>query len=290
MKIKIHLCGQAVVYDTAKRLPAFVRVPGRDQGSLYGWQKRKIADATMWLKDNVEYPLIFCLTSPGYTSLANTTDILSKFVNNARKRHGLGHFVWVREHTKKGFPHFHFIADWKPVEHWFKKHENGETEINRMSRYWSGLFGSDSPYSIRLGSYHPVTKQRCYYVTHDRQCHYLTKYLGKNIGERSMDYLAEAGFPQMFYKKNIRGFAVSPDLARFSSPVEYESQYETEFVERKVLTAQGERLVLVPVHTFRSWESEYGREYSFRDSMLLNYRWKNTGHGSTFIGYLKEDR
>lgn len=289
-KIKIHLCGVAVKYEShsgKKGIPS--DLPSREQGSLYSWQRRKIADATIWMKRNVEYPLIFCLTSPGYTSLANQSNVLSQFINNARKNYGMGHYVWVRELTKKGFPHFHFIADWKPVEHWFKK-ENGETNITRMSRYWSGLFDSDATNSIRLGSYHPVTGDRCYYVEHDRQCWYLAKYIGKNIGETSTDYLAEAGFPQMFYKKRVRSFCVSPELARYSAPVEFEPEYETEFVKKKVYTVNGWQEVLWPRHTTRSWASEFGKDtHSFRDSMLLNYRWKDTGHGGTFVGYLRKD-
>lgn len=289
MKVKIHLCGVAVKYEpytrTKKNFPT-EQFEAREQGSLYSWQRRKIADATIWMKRNVEYPLIFCLTSPGYTSLANQSNVLSMFINNARKNYGMKHYVWVRELTQQGYPHFHFIADWLPVEHWFKKNDNGETNINRMSRYWSGMFGSDASNSIRLGSYNPATGQRSYYVEHDKQCWYLAKYIGKNIGETSMDYLAEAGFPQMYYRKNVRSFCVSPDLAKFSGPVEFEPQYETEFVKKKIFTASGWEEVLWPQHTTRSWGTD---TYSFRDSMLLNYRWKDTGHGGTFVGYLRKD-
>jgi hypothetical protein len=280
VKVKIHLCGQAVKYDVVKRrgddLPP---MESRPQGSLYGWQKRKIADATEWLRLKAKYPLIFCLTSPGYTSLANTTDAISKFINNCRNRHGLGHYVWVREFTKKGFPHFHFIADWHPVDYWFEK-ENGKTKINRLSEYWSGLLGSDANNSIRLGSYHPATKRRSYYVTSSRQCWYLAKYIGKNIGQGSMDYLAEAGFPQMDYKKTIRSFHVSTELAKLSEPVEYESDWHY-ITEKKTLLTEVQRAVE------RSWVNTETGEIT--DEYLKKYRWINTGHGDTFLGYLKRN-
>jgi len=285
------LSGVAVVYEPSKRIDRFIKEPGREQGSLYSWQKRKIADATEWLRINAEYPLIFCLTSPGFTSMANATNILSKFINNVRKRYGLGHYVWVRELTKRGYPHFHFIADWHSVQHWFKKHENGETNIQRLSLYWSSLFGERSTNSIWLGTDGP---KRTYYVEDVKQCRYLAKYIGKNIGQE-LSYLCEAGFTQTTYKKAVRTFCVSPELSQLSAPVEYEQFYNYEFVPRSVYFNPtkdnqwkgGFHTQMFPIPKSRSWGDE---NFSITDDVLKNYDWRNTGHGDTYVGFLKRPK
>lgn len=299
MNLKIHLSGVAIAYEpggTRKGSPSlFPKIPSRANGSLYNRQKRKIADATEWLrlhqkKDNKA--MIFCLTSPGFVSMANTPRFISRFVDNMKTNYGMRDYVWVRELTKRGFPHFHFIAHWNNPQWFFDCSECGApmvdkectacycklSRINQLSVYWSSLFGSDSINSIRLGSYHPKTKKRSYFVSHPKQCHYLTKYIGKNIGE-SMDYLAEAGFPCVKYKKTVRSFGMSTDVAMFSEPQLFSSQY-FQTSERTVMRADGSYV------TIPSMEHCYiGESGQINRDVLIGFKWKWTGHGQTFIGF-----
>lgn len=286
----------AIKYDPIARRTddeRIVKQETRPQGSLYGYQRRQVADATMWLKDNARHALIFCLTSPGYTSVANTTNVLSKFLTNCRNRYGLGHYVWVREMTTAGYPHFHFIADWHSVKYWFKReNSNGKTQIEKLSEYWaklcrenddSGNITATGSNSIRLGSYDPRTKKRSFYVRSERQCWYLAKYIGKTIGEESTDYLAEAGFPQVRYKKTVRTFGISKELAKLSQPTTFESSYEYKYERRRILCADGYRDVDCPVRIDRVWTCD--SDGVLIDENLREYRWKNVGHGDTWIGF-----
>lgn len=238
--------------------------------------------------------MIFCLTSPGHISMAQTPRFISRFIDNMKTNYNMENYVWVRELTKRGYPHFHFIAHWNKPQWFFdcsacgammKDKECTEcycttSRINKLSLYWSSLFGENSVNSIRLGSYHPKTKKRSYYVTHRKQCSYLGKYIGKNIGE-SLDYLAEAGFPQTKYRKTVRTFGMSSDVAMFSEPQLFESQmYRTD--SRTVMKADG-TLVEIPTMN-RTFISECGQ---LDEDDLKRYNWKWTGHGQTFIGWEK---
>lgn len=199
MITKLHLSGVAVAYElsSVKRLNKLPGEesplpPGREQGSLYSWQKRSIADACTYLMINARKvrgrcALILTITSPGFTSAADEPRFISKFIENAKKNYGLQEYVWVREYTKAGYPHFHMVGDWFARDHWFScdvvgcRHDGPRCArpITRISRYWSGLFGSTSPNSVWLGGY--WYGKRIYHLNSERQCRYLTKYLGKSI-------------------------------------------------------------------------------------------------------------
>ena len=147
----------AIVYDSQEPTEkSDVRIQmdveqGRPNGSLHSRQKRSIADACEWLRMTQKRDrkaLIFCLTSPGFTSIANTPKFISKFVDNMRTNYGMGDYVWVREMTKAGYPHFHFVAHWHPAK-WFltdndnqTKKENAinhttfESRVTQISKYW----------------------------------------------------------------------------------------------------------------------------------------------------------
>ena len=193
MYLKTHISGDAIVYDSkpvkkkqpllfAEDLPS---VQGRPQGSLYNHQKRKIADACEWLRQhNRRNPercaLVFCLTSPGYTDEANEPKFISRWLDNMRTNYGLGEYVWVRELTKKGFPHFHFVADWWRSPWWFASDIDTKlSNVHFISKTWSAHFGSDAKESIRLGGY--WYGKRLYELKSRTQCRYLTKYLGKTL-------------------------------------------------------------------------------------------------------------
>lgn len=251
--------------------------------------------------------MIFCLTSPGFTSLANTPKFISYFIENMRTNYGMGDYVWVREHTKRGFPHFHFIAHWNNPQWFFACSKcggkmrgkectecyNNMSRVNRISLYWSRLFDCDSLNSVRLGSYQNK-KRTSFYVVSSRQCRYLTKYIGKNIGE-SFDYLGEAGFPSVKYRKCIQSFRMSERLAEYSQPMLWKSDYiptgkRTIKVNRvdKANYRITEEFEEIPTGYTRVWRSLNSDEI-LTDTDLGKYDWQWTGHGQCYWG-LTSDR
>jgi hypothetical protein len=282
----------AVVYDAQRcerdeeKIPLLNVEKGRPNGSLYSRQKRQIADACEWLRltqRRDQKAVIFCLTSPGFTSLANTPKFISRFVENMKANYGMGDYVWVREHTKAGYPHFHFVAHWHLSKWFLVPHDEGdEPMVTKISRYWSSQFGSDALNSVRFGSYNPKTQNRTFYLSTSRHAWYLTKYLGKSIGDGSMDYLAEAGFPSVVYKKSVRGFGMSENVALLSQPDLFESQHLT-ISSSEAVTAHGQSVIV---------ETKQ-RVFVARDLSILSesdltaYDWRWTGHGETYIGFVK---
>ena len=220
MILKSHLCGQAVTFERWERpegykreektLPSFLSpiAPdpwGRPQGSLYSQQKRKIADACEYMRRHHRHkPLIFCLTSPGETSQADEKQLIRQFTHNLRNGLKCKHYVWVREYTVKGYPHFHFVADVKKFD------------VVKLSLWWSSLFGATAKNSIRLG-----TKRGQMFLTTSSMAYYMSKYIGKSLGEEE--------------KKNsarIQRFRVSQSLAKLSAPKEYVGKMERSNVKK----------------------------------------------------------
>jgi len=143
VKIKVHITGYATCYEAFSQKPKSEPRPNdsRPQGSLYSQQKHAIADAVEWIRQNSKYkPRIFVATTPGFIDPPEEGRTISKLIDNLKKTYGLQEYVWVRELTKRGYPHYHFVGDidkFDPV---------------KLSLYWSSLFGVDSKNSIRVGS------------------------------------------------------------------------------------------------------------------------------------------
>lgn len=267
--IKSHLCGVAIAYEpcTHRRNEENTR-PGRPQGSHYSEQKRKIANACEWMRINATYkPRIFVATSPGYTDHANESGLIKSFTHNLRNGYGCKNYVWVREFTQAGFPHFHFVADipeFNPVD---------------LSLYWSGLFSSDAKNSIRLGTA-PRNGKRNFWLKGSRMSWYMTKYLGKSIGHCEEGAIKE--------KRNFRTFAISQQAAKESQPLLFEEQ---------VMRSQ-------TYEPNKGWGRSFSqRSFVLNEEQAENYyelerspplfdpktkRWSWTGHGNTFIGRPKE--
>lgn len=274
MIIKSHLCGIAVAFDrfdgenyeeSINPAGKFFNstFTGRPQGSLYSQQKRKIADACEYMRINpVHKPIIFVCTSPGFTDLANERKIISTFTHNLRNGHHCKNYVWVREFTKLGFPHFHFVADMPRFD------------VVHLSKYWSGLFGVDAVNSIRLGTA-PRNGKRCYYLRGKRMSWYLTKYLGKSIGHCEKGALEG--------KRSFRRFAVSQELAKLSAPQEFKSKMVRVETGRQAMTVHG----LVPFKEYvRLWQNCTA---TMTDKEAINkWNWKETGFANTYLGYPKE--
>ena len=199
---KQHISGVAVVYPEKRKRkenePPKPPNPDRPQGSLYSQQKRKISDAVEYMRRYALYkPRIFVATTPGFLELSKEQTFISKLTNNMRTNYSMKDYVWVRELTGNGFPHYHFVADIP------------EFDVVRLSITWSKYFGSTAKNSIRLGTKpNPKTGRRKYWIDSPKMSRYLGKYIGKGISN------AEVG-------KRVRRFNVSSELAKLSEPAFY---------------------------------------------------------------------
>lgn len=159
-------------------------------------------------------PLIVTLTSPGFIDHANEPNFLKRFLDNLRKNYGLDHYVWVREYTKQGYPHFHFICvcDSLPAK--------------ELSGLWASYFGVEgNTNSVRLGTKPTWNGKRWIrrlYVNSPRMARYLAKYIGKDVAP------SETRKQVWNEKKNRwekgrapRIFAVSEQLAEMTEPCRY---------------------------------------------------------------------
>lgn len=278
MILKSHLCGVAVTFD---RFDADdIREPeaygcqagnpyseslknGRPQGSLYSQQKRKIADACEYMRLNaVHKPLIFVATSPGYTDQASEGKLIQKFTHNLRNGYDCKNYVWVREFTQAGYPHFHFVADMPNVS------------PIALSLYWSGLFGSTANNSIRLGTNYRNGK-RTFYLTSKQQAWYLTKYLGKAIGN------CENGAVKG--KRSFRTFAVSQSLANLSAPTEFKGRMERSGKVFQAFTVSGKTQPIYEEQ--RIWQN--CTSFLTDEQVRAKWNWKYTGFANTFKGFPK---
>lgn len=256
MRVKVHITGYACAYEQSegkKRTQTPDRVQtGRYQGSLYNQQKHAIADAVEWIRQNSHFkPRIFVATTPGFVDHPKEGSLIKKLVSNLKNGYGMGQYVWVREFTEAGYPHWHFVADidkFDPVA---------------LSLYWSGLFGSDARNSIRCGTKPDKKGKRRFWISGKRMCWYLTKYIGKSIAE------AEKGS-----RRTFRTFAISEEARRESQPLIYESAIT------ELWTGLHQRTFFL-----RENQIEPGRPGTVNPH---NYRWKWTGHGQTYTGFVKE--
>lgn len=287
--------------------------PGRPNGSLYSRQKRAIADGVEYMRLHAtkeRKAVIFCLTSPGLTDQANAPKFISRFIDNMKSNYGMGNYVWVRELTTKGFPHFHFIAEWNTREWFLSKNTEGLTRAEELSKYWSSLFGESAGNSIRFGSY-PKHNKRTWYVTSPRQAWYLCKYIGKTFG-KALNSTEEPTPKTARYRK----FGMSEDLAMVSQPKLFYSSQVVDRIRKVVTAVKVKRKDLGHDHNFTFHEKHYTdivRADDYRDRWketyvdvdvhrriwcdsdgveledvaLKEYDWKWTSHGQTYIGMNK---
>jgi len=203
--VKKHYSGLAISYagtgGGARKLFASP-APVKKNDSRLNRQKRSIHDAVEWMRQNATYrPLIFCCTVPVQSDWSMQNTNVSKFCDNIRQTYECKNYVWVREYTGAGRPHYHFVADVPFMD------------AVPLSRYWSSLFGDSyvNDHAVRMGTAPPNRK---FFVNSPRMARYLTKYMGKAIGdsERSGE-------------KKIRTFGHSLECWQKSQPVTYEVKY-----------------------------------------------------------------
>lgn len=287
MVLKRHLSGILVMYPahcgggSGERLSGLAE--GRDQGSRYGAQKRRIADALTRLQQVSRHdcqPFIFVATTPGYTDAANESRFISRFVDYLRKVYHLERYVWVREFTKKGFPHFHFVAN-IPIngksavlqnKNW--KHRVPFDPVH-VSRVWSNYFNSDALNSIRLGSRPNKRGDRKFFLSRSnrRMAWYLAKYIGKARGE------CEAG-------ARMRTFAIDEKTNAEIEPQLFQARYLPETRTNTVWNAQKRAFETITFETLtgeRIFEDENGNLFTPH-----GVQWRDVGH-DVLIGFEPED-
>lgn len=154
-------------------------------------------------------PLIFVATIPIECNHLLHNENLKKFCEVLRRRRGVENYVWVREYTLAGRPHYHFVADAPRLD------------AVALSEYWSGLFNATAVNSIRLGTAPPSRKM---FVDSPGMARYLTKYMGKGLSDEERD----SG-------RRVRTFGMSEEVAAKSAPITYEATYtDTKEVRRDV--------------------------------------------------------
>lgn len=207
MTIKHHLSRQAVAFPSLRKgikkddRPPKPRVKGSSRG---GRQRRQIADATEGMRLGLldkRPAMIFVLTTPGFLDHANEPLFIKKFIDTMRKNHGMKNYLWVREFTGNGYPHFHFIA------------QCDRFDVQKMSVLWSSYFGQSAKNSIRLGTKPTWNGKRWirkFFINSPRMAKYLSKYIGKGFGS------SEAR------NKRLRTFAISEELGSATVPVVYQ--------------------------------------------------------------------
>jgi hypothetical protein len=262
MRIKLHMSGMAVAYENITgarpKNPDRPKLTGRYQGSLFNQQKHAIADAVEWIRQNSKYkPRIFVATSPGFMDHPAEGRFIQKLVHNLKNGYGMTNFVWVRELTQNGYPHYHFVADVKRFD------------AVRLSLSWSRLFGSEAKNSIRLGTKPGKNGRRKFWIDSKRMCWYLTKYIGKSIGDAEKGALKGQ-------RRKFRTFGISQEARKMSQPLLYDS------------------------YAVQNYNGRYSRQFVLNDDQLepglpthINphaFNWKWTGHGQTYIGFQVEKR
>lgn len=269
MIISQNLCGIAVAFpDPPDRDPdePVKGSAGRYQGSRYGYQKRQIANATEWIRLNaVHKPMIFvCTTSWNWGSDIYHPKI-ETFTNNLRNGYNCKNYLWVREFTGSGLPHYHFIADLPFIR-----------DPVGLSRYWSRLFGYNSPNCVRLGSKPGPDGKRRYYVNSRKMAFYLAKYLSKDRGDEKRKI-----FPGSWMSATVPGrtFGISHTAGQLSQPIQFKATYH--FVESsgQVMLASG-KYIDAPAHCIgRTFENEIGEYFNPK-----KYSWKKMQEHNVWIG------
>lgn len=227
MLIKYHMSGVAIAYEPhGKPFDGETKFQneGRYQGSRYNQQKRKVADAVAYMLLCGHFrPVIFVATSPGYIADHRQKGYIKALTHYLRNSCGCRDYVWVRERTKKGFSHYHFIAD-MPFP---KRRDDFRALAIDMSRYWSSLFGVSADNSVRFGTKPPKRK---FFIDSLKMATYMSKYIGKAMegGINARGYtIARPGLYLSAYivpYVRCRRYDISRNARQCSEPVTFAKQ------------------------------------------------------------------
>lgn len=280
MVISKHLSGVAIAFQPSGRSPGGrpaganpygqEKAKGREQGSLIGYQKRQVANAVEYIRQNAKHKaMIFvCTTSQNWGHEIFNPKI-SKFTNNLRMSYGCKHYVWVRELNSHGAPHYHFVADLPFID-----------DPVGLSYYWSGLFGYHQSNSVRLGSApDKKTGKRKFYVNSRRMAFYLSKYLGKGFEDGDGKYFRNSW---MSAKIAGRSFAMSQEVAKLSQPIRFEQCLHFTQPDDMVMDATGKMVQRPAIVAGRTFENELGEYFN-----PYHYTWKQAKEHQVYFGIEK---
>lgn len=282
MVIKRHISGICVAYpeDCGSSSGKLIHglAEGREQGSHYNQQKRRIADAVTHLQQSARddcKPLIFVATSPGYVDHSNEPRFISKFVDYLKKVYSMERYVWVREFTKLGFPHFHFVAN-IPINGKSVTLQNKGKPITvpfdpiHVSEIWSHYYGRVTRNAIRLGSKPNKHGVRMFYLNDNRRkAWYLAKYIGKSRGTCET-------------KKRLKSFHMDEKTSAAIEPNLFRSKYVTDCKVVSTWNAHSKKMedIVYDVPTGeRIFEDENGNLFSPH-----GIDWRSVGH-DVYVGF-----
>jgi hypothetical protein len=230
LRIALHLSGIAIASDFSGgnyKKKDGGETKGRKQGSLKSYQKRLIANATEWLRQNATYkPYIFVATISDSWDFDNKA--IAKFCHNLKNGYKCKHYIWVKEQTKRGYAHYHFIADLPMPK------DRGDFKIwsKKLSGYWYSLHNINAiplTYnSIRFGTRPKENGKRDFYVKDLRMAWYISKYLAKGFENELQTE-----------KSTTRRFSISSSINRnaiepviYTKEIEFDEQATVQYIQR----------------------------------------------------------
>lgn len=175
MEGKVYLSGACVCYNTpdpAKRhtLSNEDRNKGSKKQKIFKLKfkdKVKIVSSSIHMRNVATDKMIFfTLTYQKDEFPTCPNKDVGKFLDNTKKNYGLNRYIWVKELTKIGTPHYHFIAEIPYVPY------------KKLNDAWCAARGYDSPNAFRGSG---VIKSV------DQSAGYVSKYISKQRGIQFLD-------------------------------------------------------------------------------------------------------
>ena len=127
--------------------------------------RRNLLSSAFFLFVKKQHQIIFLtLTFPDRIPKGEKINpMLNRFITNMKKTYGLKRFLWTREDTKRGRPHFHILAD-MPYK-----------SIQKINNAWCHAIGMQSKNAVRLPKDHKAVLSDI-----EKTVKYVTKYITKD--------------------------------------------------------------------------------------------------------------
>ena len=149
--------------------------------------RRNLTSSAFLLFLKKQYKIVFLtLTFPEKIEKGvKVNPMLNSFLTNMKKTYGMGNFLWTRENTKKGQPHFHLLADlpYQPIQ--------------KINSAWCSAIGMYSGCAVRLPEENNSIVDEI-----DKVCRYTTKYLSKTV--EGYKKPAKEYFPERCYSTSYK--------------------------------------------------------------------------------------
>lgn len=167
-KINLYLNGEITICSNHRRNTENIVRNSSTQRTGYSIKKstrRNLVSSAFFLFLKKQHNIVFLtLTFPYKVKKGEKINpALNRFLTNLRKNYGLKNYIWTREDTKKGNPHFHILADIPFVP------------ITKINNAWSKAINNYSPNCVRLPD-----KSKSIVSDIERTCKYVSKYITKD--------------------------------------------------------------------------------------------------------------